>query len=82
VDSEFQINTYTSGNQFQARVASRPNGDFVVVWRGGYSQDGNNNGIFGQQFDAQGATKGGEFQANVCDRQPEQPVVALERISS
>jgi len=80
VDGEFQINTYTSGNQTQARVASRPNGDFVVVWWGGYFQDGNYRGIFGQQFDAQGAPKGGEFQANVYTTgQQQSPAVALDR---
>ena len=30
--SEFQVNTYTSGNQEQADVAMDSAGDFVVVW--------------------------------------------------
>ena len=62
IGEEFQINTYTPGNQDLANVASAPNGDFVVVW---YSRDGvYSYGIFGQRFDAAGSTVGDEFQIN------------------
>src|SRR3989442_1175714 len=45
--TEFQANTYTTGNQFFPAVASDADGNFVVVWQsGGYSggPDGNRSG--------------------------------------
>lgn len=60
---EFQVNTYTPGNQFNPAVASRPGGGFVVVWRSN-GQDGSVYGIFGQRYDAAGAPEGGEFRVN------------------
>lgn len=64
IGGEFQVNTYTTGAQGQARVASRANGNFVVVWRSGGSQDGSSNGIFGQRYDKKGEPRGAEFQIN------------------
>ncbi len=60
--SEFQVNSYTTGNQIYAAVSSDVNGNFVVVWHS-YG-DGNVVGIFGQRFDASGAPQGGEFLVN------------------
>lgn len=70
VGGEFQINTYTPGDQGLAdnhsgvAVARSPAGDFVVVWTGGYDQDGDGSGIFAQRFAAAGGPLGGEFQVN------------------
>jgi len=64
VGPEFQVNSHTTSLQSQAQVASRTNGDFVVVWRSGY-QDGDYGGIFGRRFDKFGAARGGEFPINV-----------------
>ena len=61
--AEFQINTYTTGEQRRPRVASDESGNFVVVWES-YDQDGSRNGVFGQRFKASGAAQGSEFQAN------------------
>jgi len=66
---EFQVNTYTTGNQGNASVAVAPNGDFVVVWATFVpAADGSpNDHVFGQRFHATvgGATKAGtEFQVN------------------
>ena len=47
---EFQVNTYTPGTQRQPSVAAGPDGDFVVVWLSGASQDGDGTGIFGQRL--------------------------------
>src|SRR5262245_13584610 len=60
---EFQVNTYTSGFQFEPAVATNAIGDFVVVWddRGGH--DGSA-GVFGQRYDGSGNRLGGEFQVN------------------
>jgi hypothetical protein len=60
---EFQANTYTTGYQYRARVASDALGNFIVVWNGA-TQDGNMGGIFGQRFDAAGAKRGNEFRVN------------------
>jgi hypothetical protein len=62
--SEFQVNSYTTGVQGLARVASDRNGDFVVVWIGYGGQDGSGSGIFGQFYDPTGTPFGSEFQVN------------------
>ena len=58
---EFQVNTYTTDDQYSPSVAADAKGNFVVVWTSG---DGSSNGVFGQRFDASGARRGGEFQVN------------------
>jgi hypothetical protein len=60
---EFQINTYTEGDQNNPRVAADSVGNFVVIWQS-TGQDGDNAGIFGHRFDSTGAPLGGEFQVN------------------
>jgi S-layer family protein len=47
--SQFQVNTYTTGDQDYPAVAGAGNGSFVVVWESKY-QDGSSEGIFGQRF--------------------------------
>jgi hypothetical protein len=61
--TEFQMNTYTTNWQRVPAVASDANGNFVVVWLSS-GQDGSNDGIFGQRFDASGIRLGSEFQVN------------------
>ena len=63
LDGEFQVNTYTTGNQAQTGVASADNGEFVAVWAS-YRQDGSGWGIQGQRYDPDGIPLAGEFQAN------------------
>ncbi len=60
---EFQVNTYTTGSQYAAQVASDENGNFVVVWTSD-GQDGSGFGVFGQRFNGAGVAQGGEFQVN------------------
>ena len=60
---EFQVNSYTTGDQKNISVAAGDSADFVVVWQS-YGQDGSSEGVFGQRFDAAGAPLGGEFQVN------------------
>ena len=62
-DPEFQVNTYTSGDQVASSVAIDPAGEFVVVWTS-FGQDGSGTGVFGQRFDNTGVPQGGEFQVN------------------
>jgi hypothetical protein len=58
---EFQVNTYTSLDQYQPSVTSNEAGDFVVVWTSMY-QDGSGRGLFAQRFDPEGNRSGGELQ--------------------
>jgi hypothetical protein len=62
--AEFQVSSYTTGNQRVASVARAPGGSFVVVWHSQF-QDGSGYGVLGQRFDAAGTRQGAEFQANV-----------------
>jgi hypothetical protein len=67
VGEEFQVNSYTTGQQRSPEVATDGDGNFVVVWESsGYvaAQDGSFAGIFGQHFFATGAPLGPEFQVN------------------
>ncbi len=61
--TEFQVNTFTAGQQDYATVASAANGDFVVVWASD-QQDGGGFGIFGRRYASSGAPLDSEFQIN------------------
>jgi hypothetical protein len=63
VGPEFQVNTYTDGDQDYPAVAMDAAGDFVVAWRS-YGQDGDSWGIYAQRYDKMGAPQGAEFQVN------------------
>jgi hypothetical protein len=63
VGSEFQVNTWTTGSQWHASIASLSGGGFVVVWNS-YGQDGSEWGVFGQRFDSNGNKVGSEFRVN------------------
>jgi hypothetical protein len=63
VGGEFQVNTFTQNAQQAPEVAALTGGGFVAVWES-QNQDGNNSGIFGQRFAADGTRLGGEFQVN------------------
>jgi hypothetical protein len=47
---EFRVNSYTTGSQADARVASTGSAQFVVVWKS-LGQDGFGYGVFGHRFD-------------------------------
>jgi hypothetical protein len=50
LDLEFQVNTYTTDNQWNASIAMDAAGDFVIVWQS-FEQDGDGDGIFGQRYE-------------------------------
>jgi hypothetical protein len=58
--TEFQVNTYTTGNQNVVDVETLNDGSFVVVWESN-GQDSGTVGIYGQRFDGNGVTLGSEF---------------------
>jgi hypothetical protein len=54
VGAEFQVNTYTTGNQSQAAVGADRNGNFMVVWDGPGDQD--DFGIYARRYNAAGVS--------------------------
>ena len=60
---EFQVNTFTTGNQYSPILATDPSGGFVVLWES-FGQDGSGFGVFGRRFDKTGTPLGAEFQVN------------------
>jgi len=61
--NEFQVNTYTTDDQYHPDIAADRRGNFVVVWDS-FGQDGSYASLNGQRFDARGQRRGGEFQVN------------------
>ena len=62
--SNFQVNTTTTDDQFDGRVAFDGNGNFVITWEDRSGQDGVDAGIFAQRYNADGTPNGSEFQVN------------------
>jgi hypothetical protein len=65
VEFEFQVNTDFSKHQQDPSVVGLADGGFLVTWQS-KDQDGNDWGIFGQQFDPDGDAIGTEFQINAA----------------
>ncbi|MBP7461681.1 MAG: hypothetical protein KBA26_10370 [Candidatus Delongbacteria bacterium] len=70
---EFQVNTNTISDQNCPRIATQPNGNFVITWQtvdqdgiyGGYY-----NGIYAQRFDSEGNKLGKEFKVDTYGNDP------------
>jgi VCBS repeat-containing protein len=63
VGSETQVNTYTSAYQIQPSITSLKDGGYVIAWES-KGQDGDQYGIFAQQYDKKGNKVGNEIQIN------------------
>ncbi len=63
VGSDFQVNTYTASYQSRPEMAVAGSGAFVVAW-GGYTQDGDDYGVFAQRYNSAGQAVGAEFRVN------------------
>jgi hypothetical protein len=63
IGTEFQVNLYTTLEQFRPAIAIEPDGDFMVAWQSN-GQDDPFAGAFGRLFASTGAAVGGEFQIN------------------
>ena len=66
IGGQFQVNSYTTGFQSNAAVASFEDGGFVVVWSddGSYDSDTDGKTVQGQRLDSDGDPVGGQFQVN------------------
>ena len=63
--AEFQVNSYTTGNQNTPDVTTLAGGGFVVTWQSkNQPEDNDDYGVFGQLYDATGKPLGDEFQVN------------------
>lgn len=73
---EFKVNTTTSGDQTDPRMAMDAQGNFVVVWT---SADASGTGIFAQRYNAACSPVGSEFQVNPAPGTNDQrnPAVAM-----
>jgi hypothetical protein len=60
---EFQVNTFTTGGQFNPEVAVDPAGNFVVAWTS-YQQDGSASAAVARRFSSTGAPDGPDFVVN------------------
>ncbi len=79
--SDFVVNTYTTNNQRDARVAHDARGNFVVTWHS--TVDGGSNETFAQRFGASGARRGAEFRVNTyATAQQTRPSVAVDAVGN
>jgi Ca2+-binding RTX toxin-like protein/subtilisin-like proprotein convertase family protein len=60
---EFRVNSVVNGAQYYPSVTALVDGGWVVTWNSN-GQDGNELGIFGQRYGADGAAQGTEFRVN------------------
>jgi hypothetical protein len=60
---DFQVNTFTTGNQYRPAIAVAPSGAFLVVWTS-TMQDGDGRGVFARRYDATGMPTGFEVRVN------------------
>ena len=61
--TEEKVNTYSPDYQYQPSVSPLAGGGYVVVWTS-RAQDGSNDGIYAQRYDASGIPVGPEFRVN------------------
>jgi hypothetical protein len=78
---QFQVNTYTTGDQRNASVAVEAGGDFVVVWDslGSDGTDSSYRSVQAQRYASDGSAQGAQFQANTYTTQSQfRPSVATD----
>lgn len=65
IGSEFQVNTYTTGDQgnFGSSITVLSDGKFVIAWES-EGQDGSSYGVYGQVYNSDRTKFGAEFQVN------------------
>ena len=78
---EFQINTYTPGEQYGPEVAFDSSGSFQVVWWGPEPDTALNRGVFARRFGPSGEPEGPEFPVPV-NRAGDQGTPALASLGN
>jgi hypothetical protein len=79
--SQFQVNSYTTDDQFHPAVAMDSDGDFVIVWQSVGSNSGDNDpwSIQGQRYNSAGVAQGSQFQVNTYTTNSQRfPAVSLD----
>ncbi|WP_018344132.1 T9SS type A sorting domain-containing protein [Cytophaga aurantiaca] len=61
--NEFQVNTYTISGQAGSHIGLDQDGGFVITW-GSYQQDGDQDGVYAQRYNAAAQKQGSEFRVN------------------
>ena len=75
VEFEFQINQESTGEQQDPVVAALADGGFLVTWQS-RDQDGDNWGVYGRRYSADGDPLGSEFQINSTSTDEQEEVAA------
>jgi hypothetical protein len=82
VGGEFRVNTYTTSYQHRPAVATDGASNFVVTWSS-YSQDGFDEGVFGQRYVSTGTPLGPEFRVNTYTTYAQtRPSVAADTVGN
>src|SRR5262245_32094790 len=76
VGGEFQVNTFTAGDQSAPQVCTDAAGRFTVAWQSGNyffadGPDGSRTSVAARRFDPNGVPQGGEFIANTYTLGPQ-----------
>ena len=75
--NDFPVNMHTDGWQRRPRIAARPGGGYVVVWRS-QGEDGDGWGVYAQRYDASGGRDGTPFRVNtITAGDQDLPAVAI-----
>ena len=75
IGDEFQVNSYTPGDQEDPSVCCNGQGGFLAVWES-EGQDEDQAGIYAQRYGSSGSALGDEFQVNsYTDNDQEDPAV-------
>jgi len=78
-DSEFQVNTYTTGSQIASVIAMDNDGNFVIAWMSEEHDGDTYRSIQAQRYNALGVTQGTEFQVNTYTTvKQEFPAIAMD----
>jgi hypothetical protein len=75
VGADFQVNSSTIFHQNYTDIASRDDGDFVVVWR---NMNSATEGIFGRMFDSAGLALADEFRISLPVGKQGPPQLAID----
>ncbi len=77
VGPEFQVNSYTTNDQYEPSVAMAADGRFLIAWQSS-GQDGSGKGVFARRYDPNGNPVGSEFRVNAYTNDDQQrPAAAM-----